>query len=140
MYNHFIEKMAKQKNNADCPLCHREFEDLDETTILINELKSRVQAMPTKKADYERKIAEKRSKHSQLLELRPLAESATKLSQVEIPQLELELRTQGERFNSFESKRKDLEESIEFLKNEEDIGKKAHQDIIQLENLKVRYL
>lgn len=139
MYNHFIDKMTKQRDSADCPLCHREFEDADETITLMNELKSRVQAMPAKKADFERKIAEKRSKHSQMLELRPLAESVTKLSQVEIPRLETELRNQEERFNSLDSRRNDLEESMEFLRNEEDIGKKAHQDIIQLENLKVPY-
>jgi hypothetical protein len=34
---------------------------------------------------------------------------------------------------------RDLEESIEFLKNEEDIGKKAHPDIIQLDAVKVYY-
>ena len=140
MYNQLIEKMVKQKDTADCPLCHREFDDLDETQTIINDLKSRVEAMPAKKADYERKITEKRSKHSQLLELRPLAESATKLAEVEIPRLETELRNQEERFRSLETKRKDLEESIEFLRNEEDIGKKAHQDIIQLENLKVAYI
>lgn len=131
--------MSKKKDTADCPLCHREFDDLDETQVLIDDLKSRVEAMPAKKADFERKIAEKRSKHSQLLELRPLAGSATKLAEVEIPRLETELRNQEERFSSLDSKRQDLEESIEFLRNEEDIGKKAHQDIIQLENLKVAY-
>jgi DNA repair exonuclease SbcCD ATPase subunit len=48
MYNHFIEKMEKQRAHADCPLCHREFDDADESLVLVDELKGRVEAMPTK--------------------------------------------------------------------------------------------
>lgn len=137
MYHHFIDKMEKQRAHSDCPLCHREFDDADETQVLIDELKGRVQAMPAKKADFDRKIAEKKSKHGQLLQLRPVAQFVAKLMEKEIPQLQTGLQSLECRSNTIQSELRDLEESIEFLKNEEDIGKKAHPDIIQLDALKV---
>ena len=137
MYHHFIDKMEKQRTHSDCPLCHREFDDADETQVLIDELKGRVQAMPAKKTEYDRKIAEKKSKHGQLLQLRPVAQSIAKLADVEIPKLQAGLQSLESRSCSIQSELKDLEETIEFLKNEEDIGKKAHPDIIQLDALKV---
>lgn len=48
MYNYFIEKIEKQREHSDCPLCHREFDDADESIVLVDELKGRVEAMPTK--------------------------------------------------------------------------------------------
>lgn len=137
MYHHFIDKMEKQRSHSDCPLCHREFDDADETQTLIDELKGRVKAMPSKKADYDRKISEKKSKHEKLLQLRPIAQLVTKLSESEIPKLQSELNVLEDRSKTIQSELKDLEESIEFMKNEEDIGKKAHSDIIQLDHLKV---
>ena len=140
MYHHFIDKMEKQqKNNSDCPLCHREFDDADETQILIDELKGRVKAMPSKKADFDRKITEKKAKHGQLLQLRPVAHSIAKLLETDIPRLQSELAALESRSNTIQTELRDLEESIEFMKNEEDIGKKAHPDIIQLDSLKVTF-
>lgn len=139
MYHHFIEKMEKQRAHSDCPLCHREFDDADESIALIEELKGRVQAMPAKKADYDRKISEKKSKHGQLLQLRPVAQSVAKLSEIEIPRLQSELQSLETRSSTIQSDLRDLEDSIEFMKNEEDIGKKAHPDIIQLDALKVGF-
>lgn len=138
MYHHFIDKMEKQLNSSsDCPLCHREFDDADETLTLIDELKGRVKAMPSKKSDYDRKIAEKKAKHGQLLQLRPVAQSIAKLIDTDIPRLQSELATLESRSSTIQTELRDLEESIEFMKNEEDIGKKAHPDIIQLDALKV---
>lgn len=48
MYHHFIDKMEKQRSHSDCPLCHREFDDADEAQMLKEEMKNRVDAMPTK--------------------------------------------------------------------------------------------
>lgn len=137
MYHHFIDKMEKQRAQSDCPLCHREFDDADESIALIDELKGRVKAMPAKKADYDRKITEKKSKQSQLLELKPVAQSVAKLSEVDIPKLQSDLHKLETRSSAIQSDLRDLEDSIEFMKNEEDIGKKAHPDIIQLDALKV---
>lgn len=136
MYHHFIDKMEKQRAHSDCPLCHREFDDSDEAQMLKDEMKNRVEAMPAKKADLDRKIVEKKNKHGQLLQLRPVAQSVAKLTEVEIPRLQTGLQDLESRSNTIQAELRDLEESIEFLKNEEDIGKKAHPDIIQLDALK----
>ena len=60
--------------------------------VLIDELKGRVQAIPAKKAECDRKIAEKKSKHGQLLPLRPVAQSIAKLADFEIPKLQAGLQ------------------------------------------------
>lgn len=60
--------------------------------------------------------------------------------EVEIPRLQSGLQDLESRSGAIQVELRDLEESIEFLKNEEDIGKKAHPDIIQLDALKVCFL
>lgn len=136
MYRHFIEKMEKQRAQADCPLCHREFDDGNETQMLIDELKERIHAMPSKKADYDRRIAEKKSRHSQLLELRPVAQSIARID-LEIPLLQAEFHGLEEHSTTVQTEIRELEECIESLKHEENVGKKAQSDIIQLDALKV---
>jgi len=71
--------------------------------------------------------------------LRPVAQSVAKLAEVEIPKLESGLKDLEGRSSTIQVELRDLEESIEFLKNEEDIGKKAHPDIIQLDAAKVYF-
>lgn len=136
MMVHYIDKLEKHKSNA-CPLCHREFEQADETQELLGELKSRIERMPTKLADFERKIAERKEKHSTLLQLQPLAQSATKLSDTEIPLLQTELKQRQTRAAAIKVDIQQLEESIEFLKSEDDIFKKVLPDINHLDTIKV---
>ena len=136
MVVHYIDKLEKHKSNA-CPLCHREFEEADETMELLSELKTRIEKMPTKLAELEKKISEKKDKHSTLLQLQPLALSTGKLKDTEIPRLETELKELQSRAAAIKVDIQQLEESIEFLKSEDDVGKKAHADIIQLDAIKV---
>jgi len=135
MMVHYIDKLEKHKSNA-CPLCHREFEQADETMELLGELKSHIERMPTKLADFERKIAEKKEKHSTLLQLQPLAQSAAKLSDTEMPRLQSELKQLQSKDATIKADVQQLEESIDFLKSEDDVANKALPDIHQLDAIK----
>lgn len=130
----------KRKNAKDvaCPLCHRAFEEAEETEELLRELKEMVEAMPAQKADYDRRITEKKEHHEQLLQLRPVALSAAKLAETEIPQLRTEIDRLEERSAAIKNELKETERTAEVFRNQEDVGKKAQADIIQLDALKVR--
>ena len=136
MMVHYIDKLEKHKSNA-CPLCHREFDQADETLELLGELKSRIERMPTKLTDLERKIAEKKDKHSTLIQLQPLAQSAVKLNDTDIPRLQTELKQLQTKAATIKADVQQIEESIEFLKSEDDVAKKALPDINQLDAIKV---
>jgi len=133
---HYIDKMEKHRSNA-CPLCHREFNEADETLELIQALKTSVEQMPNKIADLDKKIKERKEKNSGLVQLRPVAQSMTRLQDDEIPKLEEKLSSLESKLTSTKNQLRQLEESIEFLRSEEDVAKNAQPDIVQLDATRV---
>ena len=138
-YRSYTEKMEKQERdgNVDCPLCSRQFDELNDARELIDELKSRMKNLPKKISDLEREISEKKERHGSLLQLRPLAESAAKLIKTEIPQLQSELKRLEDSSNTWQKEQEAIKLEIQQLKRNEEIGKSAHSDIIQLNTLQV---
>ena len=71
------------------------------------------------------------------MQLKPVAGSVAKLVDSQIPQLEQKLEALEAKLVANKSQLRQLEESIEFLRSEEDVGKNAHPDIVQLDTTRV---
>lgn len=137
MYNHYLEKMEKKGRHADCPLCSREFDEPSEVEELVKELKNRIEGYPTTKEDLDRKILEKKEKHGSLIQLRPQVESAERLSHREIPEMQTELNRLENHLKAMQAEQETEKEEIERLKSNDEIGKKAYSDVMQLDALQV---
>jgi len=136
-YTEKMEKLEKDGQDVNCPLCSRQFDEPSDARDLIDELKDRMKNLPTKIADLEKNISEKKDRHGSLLQLRPLAESAEKLIKTEIPQLQAELKRLEESSNSWQKEQDAIKLEIQVLKRNEEIGKAAHSEVIQLNTLQV---
>lgn len=139
-YRSYTEKMEKQdKDGKDvhCPLCSRQFDEPLDARELIDELKDRMKNLPKKIFDLEKEISEKKERHGSLLQLRPLAESAEKLIKSEIPQLQTELKRLEDSSHAWLKEQDAIKLEIQGLKRNEEIGKAAHSEIIQLNTLQV---
>lgn len=85
-----------------------------------------------------RRITDKKARQAELLQLRPVAVNVAKLSDVEIPRLEEELAAMEEKTVSLRTQLRQMQDSIEFLRSEEEVGKRAQADIVQMDANRVR--
>ena len=135
---HYIEKMEKHHSNA-CPLCHREFQEIEETQELIKELKTSVEQIPIKLSDLKKRIYEKKEKKTKLLQLCSVAKMAGKLQEEEVPHIQSELHDLENKLASNKNHLRQLEDTIEFLQSEVDVGTNSQQEVGQIEAARVGF-
>ncbi|KAG8306062.1 DNA repair protein rad50 [Homalodisca vitripennis] len=85
MFGRYVEKL--KRDDPCCPLCHRGFQEVQESQELITELEGRMQGLPRMIEEKERELEQLQERQSRLQQLRPTYQRISKLKNEEIPAL-----------------------------------------------------
>ncbi|CAM1319755.1 RAD50 (predicted), partial [Pycnogonum litorale] len=85
VFNKFIDKLKKE--NACCPLCHREFDDENDIPELIIELQGKLKDVPNLIANVESGLCSEEKNYKNMLQLKPIKDDIDKKMSTEIPKL-----------------------------------------------------
>ncbi|KAG1690681.1 DNA repair protein RAD50 [Nymphon striatum] len=91
LYKKFIEKL-QNSSPSSCPLCHREFDDPTEASVLANELNDLVKTIPSRMTEKTNKLTTEKTKYNDVLQIKPIEEMHSKLSNADIPELEKKIK------------------------------------------------
>ncbi|XP_072171621.1 DNA repair protein RAD50-like [Diadema setosum] len=130
LFQRYIDSL--KRSEALCPLCHRGFDSGEEVQELVQELQDKLRLAPSKMKEKERTIDKQRNKYQHLIGLKPIKQTATKLSQ-EIPDLNTQLASVNAEIEKLRRTIEEGEEELAVLQTDEAMARDIQPDIQVLE-------
>ncbi|KFM68089.1 DNA repair protein RAD50, partial [Stegodyphus mimosarum] len=130
LYNKYVEKLEKPR--PCCPLCTRAFQAEEEAQSLIKDLQRKLQSVPATLDQKTKLIASKEKILSQMLELKPIKETASVLAEKEIPELKKKIEAVTADITKSTSKINELEEVLDDINSDLKTASNIIPDVIQI--------
>ncbi|XP_071786283.1 DNA repair protein RAD50-like [Asterias amurensis] len=133
--SHLFERYIRslQRAEAQCPLCHRGFDGQTEVDELVQELQDKLRMAPSKMTEKDQAIKQNRSKYDKLIELKPVKDFVTKLSETEIPGLRSKLTVINADIEKLKSSLNDEEDSLMLVQVDLSMANEMKPDIWQMD-------
>lgn len=133
MFGKYIEKLRGA--NADCPLCHRPFDEQSEVEDLISEMETKLNLVPEKLDRLEQTIVESKSEFENWLQLKPFLEVKRKCKDSEIPEIEKRIQSLNLQIKKLNDDITEKEDSVEVESHDEQLAKSLMPDATQMDRL-----
>uniref|UniRef100_A0A1B6KQF5 Zinc-hook domain-containing protein n=1 Tax=Graphocephala atropunctata TaxID=36148 RepID=A0A1B6KQF5_9HEMI len=127
MFGRYVEKL--KRNSPCCPLCHRGFQEVQESQELITELEGRMQGLPRMIEDKERELEQLQERQSKLQQLKPTYQRISTLQNEEIPALQAEIEATEARLEGTRQELTTLQTDLMGPQSDETVAKSIQGDV-----------
>ncbi|ESO09026.1 hypothetical protein HELRODRAFT_168960 [Helobdella robusta] len=131
MFKKYIDKLHKE--NPDCPLCHRPFDEQSEVEELISEMEGKLNIIPEKMEKLQESIAETSRDYEAWLKLNPIKDIMVTLRDDEIPKIEASIQKLTNEISALVLEINEKEEEMEADTNDESLAKSLTSDAAVVE-------
>ncbi|XP_046664938.1 DNA repair protein RAD50 isoform X1 [Homalodisca vitripennis] len=131
MFGRYVEKL--KRDEPCCPLCHRGFQEVQESQELITELEGRMQGLPRMIEEKERELEQLQERQSRLQQLRPTYQRISKLKNEEIPALQSQIEATETRLEATRQELTTLQTDLVGPQTDEAMAKNIQGDVALLD-------
>ncbi|XP_013403610.1 DNA repair protein RAD50 [Lingula anatina] len=130
-FNKFINKL--RRNDPQCPLCHRGFDEQQEVDELIEELQNLLSLVPSKVEKTEEELGQHQQRYDSMLQLKPVRTTISKLADQVIPDLKNKQRVLSEQIDKLQQSIAEKDEDLQEKESDEVTAKSILPEIVQLD-------
>ncbi|CAL9685350.1 unnamed protein product [Knipowitschia caucasica] len=135
VYTQFISQLTEEREPC-CPVCQRTFPAESDLQDVISDMQSKLRLVPDKLKNTEQDLKRKERKKEEMMSLRPVRESISRLKEKELPELRNRLQGVNRDIERLKEEVETKETQLGMLMSEEETAKACLQDI----SLMDRYL
>ncbi|KAK7926333.1 hypothetical protein WMY93_008643 [Mugilogobius chulae] len=135
VYTQFISQLTEEREPC-CPVCQRTFPSESDLQEVISDMQSKLRLVPDKLKNTEQDLKRKERKKEEMMSLRPVRESISRLQEKELPELRNRLQAVNRDIERLKGEEETQETLLGTLMSEEETAKACLQDI----SLMDRYL